>query len=400
MKYYVESYGCTLNQGETEMFAESLEQQNTRVDSLKEADTAVIGTCVVIEKTEERMKRRIEYLAKQVDKVIITGCLAETSKDDFDNMHKIKLIPPSKINFTETCRPELIGILPIASGCLGSCSYCITKLARGYLKSWELEKIKRRFENLLNLGTKEIRLTCQDTASYGLDINTTLPKLLERLLSIEGDYRIRIGMMNPDSAYPIIDDLIEKFKDERIYKFLHLPLQSGSDKILNKMNRKYDIDTWKEVVNLFRNNLPHLTLSTDIIVGFPGESKQDFEMSKNVLKEIKPDIVNVTRFSARPGTSAFSMDDKIHSRIKKKRSKELTNLRFEISKSINENYVNVETEAVILGEGKEDSLKGRLDDYKVIVIPEGDKNLIGKRVKVKIISAEEVYLVGEPLSDK
>lgn len=394
-----------MNQGETEMIAESLKEKgHRRVDSLEDADQALIGTCVVIQKTEKRMKRRIEELQKEVSKVMVSGCLSSISngssgrsKDNFAYLESLlDFIQPQEVKMTSSpMEDNIIGTIPIASGCYGNCTYCITKIARGSLTSRPPERIKKRFKELVSSSAKEIRLTCQDTALYGKDISTDLNELLEQLLDIEGDYRIRVGMMNVDALKEIKDDFMELMHDERIYTFLHLPLQSGSDPILKKMNRNYDVDGWKELTKEFREEFPELTLSTDVIVGFPEETEEDFERTKKVIEQAKPDIVNVTRFSPRPGTRAAEMDNKVHSREKKRRSKEMTKLRFQISRELNREYVGKETTVLVLEKGKNDSLKARMDNYKVVVLKNEDEDLIGERVKVNIKKAEDVYLLGE-----
>ncbi len=406
MKFYVESYGCTMNQGETEMIAESLEEKgHGRVGSPEDADTALIGTCVVIGKTEERMKRRIKELQDEVSKVIVSGCLPsiesfEQVKKNFSSSRcELDFFTPRDVKMSSPLKQDedvpTIGTIPIASGCFGDCTYCITKFARGGLKSRPPERIKQRFEELISLSTKEIRLTCQDAALYGRDLSTDMNELLEELLEVEGNYRIRVGMMNVDTLKEIKDEFMELMKDERIYSFLHLPLQSGSDAVLERMNRKYTAEGWMDMIKEFRDTFPDLTLSTDIIIGFPGESKKDFEKSKELVKRARPDIVNVTRFSPRRGTKAAAMGKKVHSREKKIRSKEMSELRFEISRNLNEGYVGRRTNALVLEEGKGDSLKARMDNYKVVVLKNEDKELIGEHVEVEVKRAEDIYLVGE-----
>ncbi len=401
MKFYVESYGCTMNQGETEMIAESLEDEgHIQVDSPDEADKALIGTCVVIKKTERRMKKRIEELEENCSEVIVAGCLSSTYKEEMqERCSAIGFIQPSDVEMSKTTlsskEDSVIGTIPISSGCSGSCTYCITRLARGTIESRPLLEIKERFEQLLSTSTKEIRLTSQDSALYGKDLNIDITELLEELLKIEGDYRLRIGMMNVDTLEPIKSKFMDLMEDERIYKFLHLPLQSGSDKILKKMNRNYTVEEWKKTAEEFKERFPDLTLSTDVIVGFPDETKKDFEKTKEAIINMKPDIINVTRFSPREGTKAAEMKDKVHSRKKKERSKEMTDLRFQISRELNEKYVGRKAEVLILEEGKGDSLKGRMNNYKVVVLKEEDEELIGEWKKVNIKSAEEIYLIGE-----
>ncbi len=404
MRFYVEAYGCTMNQGETEMIAESLEDEgHEQVDSLEKADKVLIGTCVVIKKTEERMKRRVEELQQECSQVLVSGCLSSTRREEVERRcPELNFITPSEVEMSKkplkSEHDSVIGTIPISSGCLGDCSYCITKLARGRIKSRSIEEIRSRFENLLCRSTKEIRLTSQDSALYGKDISTDLIELLDELLKIERDFKIRIGMMNVDTLQPIQSELMDIMEDERIYKFLHLPLQSGSNKILDRMNRNYNVEKWKKTAKEFRNRFPDLSLSTDVIVGFPGETDDDFEKTKEAVKEIKPDVINVTRFSPREGTEAAQMEDRVHSRKKKERSKEMTDLRFKISREINEKYVDRRTDIYILEEGKENSLKGRMDNYKVVVLKNVNSELIGERKTVRIKRAEDVYLLGEIVS--
>ncbi len=390
-----------MNQGETEMIAEGLEKKgHIQVDSPEQADKAIIGTCVVIKKTEERMKRRIKVLEEKCSEVMVSGCLSSTHEEEMKNRcPNIDLIQPSEVEMSKkplkSKKNSVIGTIPISSGCLGNCTYCITRLARGDIESRSIQEIKERFKQLLSTSTKEIRLTSQDTAVYGRDLNIDLTDLLRELLGIEEDYRLRLGMMNVDTLRPIKTELMGLIEDDRIYKFLHLPLQSGSDKILKKMNRNYEVEEWKDTVQKFRKKFPDLTLSTDVIVGFPGETETDFEKTKEILEKTEPDIVNVTRFSPREGTKAAEMEDKVHSRKKKERSKQITDLRFKISRDLNEKYVGRRTDVLFLEKGKNNSVKGRMDNYKVVVIKEEDDDIIGKRKEVKIKEAEDIYLLGE-----
>jgi len=401
MKFYVESYGCTMNQGETEMIAESLEKDgHVQVDSPEKADKALIGTCVVIKKTEERMKRRIEELEKKCPEVIVAGCLSSTHKEEMkERCPTLDFIQPSDVEMSKkplkSKENSVIGTIPISSGCSGNCTYCLTRVARGEIKSRPLLEIKERLEQLLSTSTKEIQLTSQDTALYGRDLNIDLTDLLKELLKIEEDYRLRIGMMNVDTLEPIKQDLLDLMKDERIYKFLHLPLQSGSNKILKKMNRNYTVEKWEKTAEKFREKFPDLMLSTDVIVGFPGETEKDFEKTKDTIMNVKPDIINVTRFSPREGTKAAEMENKVHSRKKKERSKQMTELRFKISRELNERYVGRISDVLFLEEGKGDSLKGRMNNYKVVVIKKENPEIIGEWREVKIRSAEDIYLLGE-----
>ena len=147
-------------------------------------------------------------------------------------------------------------------------------------------------------------LTSQDTACYGYDIDTNIVNLLKKILKMQRDFRIRLGMGNPDYFPDYLDELIEVFKDRRMYKFLHIPVQAGSDNVLKAMKRNYSISTFKNIIRKFRSNIPDITLSTDIICGYPDETDEDFEETIKLIKEIRPDVLNISRFWPRPGTIA------------------------------------------------------------------------------------------------
>jgi threonylcarbamoyladenosine tRNA methylthiotransferase CDKAL1 len=197
-------------------------------------------------------------------------------------------------------------------------------MARGHLRSLHLAELREQTEMMLQKGIKELQVTGQDTAAYGKDIGTDLSTLVYSLAAIPGDFRIRVGMMNPDTLGGIIDQYIPVWNGPKVFKFLHLPVQSGSDALLESMGRRYSIRDFLGLVDSFRRSCPKMTLSTDVIVGFPGESDDDHLMTKELLESVRPDIVNITRFSPRPGTKAFSMDDKVPGWKAKDRSRELT----------------------------------------------------------------------------
>ncbi len=397
MKLYVEAFGCTMNQGETEMLMEDyIARGHRRVHDPKQADIAIIGTCVVIGKTEERMKRRIAELDRSCNHLIITGCLTK-QKDEIQCISPgAEIVYHEDIPMTTVDDYDAtIGTIPISSGCTGDCAYCITNLVRGELRSRPVVDIHNRFKAMVSSGVKEIRLSCQDTASYGLDIGESLPTLIHHLLETGGEYRIRIGMMNPDTMLEIADDLIEVMEDEHIYRFIHIPLQSGENRILEMMNRRYTVRDFIGLVDRSREAFPDITISTDVIVGFPGESEEDFEKTIKIISRVKPDILNITRFSSRPGTEAAPMEGHVHSREKKKRSKKLTALHSDISRGKNKKYKGRHMRALVLEEGKDNSMVARTDNYKVVVLKGSSEDLLGKWIDVQILSSSEVYLLGD-----
>jgi MiaB-like tRNA modifying enzyme len=286
-------------------------------------------------------------------------------------------------------------IIPISTGCLGICTYCITRIARGPLKSFSNEMITKSVKNVVSEGYKEIRLSSQDTAAYGEDIDDKLPNLLKNICALEGDFRIRVGMMNPQNALSNLDDLTDVYKNEKIFKFIHVPFQSGSEKILKGMKRNYSVSDFFKVIDGFRNHFPDITISTDVIVGFPGESDSDFEKTLDLVKKLKPNILNITRFSPRPNTEAIKMDNQIPSRIAKDRSRELTKLHFDISRKINEKFVGEKKRILVAEMGKNKTMMGRTNNYLPVVIE--DKAEVCDFVDVKIVEAKDTYLKGKVL---
>ncbi len=408
-----------MNQGEARIMQDTLKKSgHSIVDDLDHSDALVLVTCTVIETTELKMMRRLKTFSKTGKPVVVAGCMATVQKDDIltSNPNAILLAPQAlddigkiaeKLSEKEPrIKKEIIetgtsikkttdAIIPISSGCLGSCSYCITRIARGELRSCPPEFLIESMRKALGEGYKEIRLTSQDSAAYGADINHNLPSLLRKIETLDGEFRVRVGMMNPENVLPILRDVIEAYKDKRVYKFLHLPVQSGSERILKKMGRKYTIDEFFQVVKEFREAFPDITISTDIIVGFPGESEEDFLDSVELVKNLRPNIVNITRFSPRPKTEAMKMEDKIPSRIAKERSRELTKIHEDISREINKGFEDRKERILITEPGKNNTMMGRTDTYKPVVVE--DEVQVGDFVDVEITEARDIYLKGRIL---
>lgn len=408
-----------MNQGEARIMQDTLQKiGHSIVDDLDHSDALVLVTCTVIETTELRMMRRLKTFSKTGKPVVVAGCMATVQKDDIltlnpnaillspqaiDDIGKIveKLSeeePRNKKEIIETgtsTKKTTDAIIPISSGCLGSCSYCITRIARGELRSCPPEFLIESMRKALGEGYKEIRLTSQDSAAYGADINYNLPSLLRKIETLDGEFRVRVGMMNPENVLPILQDVIEAYKDKRIYKFLHLPVQSGSERILKKMGRKYKLNEFFQVVKEFREAFPDITVSTDIIVGFPGESEDEFLDSVQLIKKLRPNILNITRFSPRPKTEAMNMEDKIPSRIAKERSRELTKIHEDISRKINKEFVDRRERILITEPGKNNTMMGRTDTYKPVVVE--DEVQVGEFVDVEITEARDIYLKGRVL---
>ena len=289
------------------------------------------------------------------------------------------------------CSP-LVAPIAIAEGCLFSCTYCITHLARGKLYSYPEEAILSSVKDAINQGCKEIQITAQDTASYGLDQHASLPQLLNKIVTISDAMMIRVGMMNPRTASRIMPDLLPLFNHPQIYSFLHLPIQSGNNTILQKMNRGYHVEDAEKIIAKFRKRNPDLTLSTDAIVGFPGETNEQFNQTKQVLQRIKPDVVNITRFSARPFTKAKKMNGRIRTEIVKQRSRELTTLCKKLTRNRNNRYLGKTMNVLTLTKGTKQTTLARSMNYKPVIIPK--QVPLGEQRLVEITNATETHLVG------
>ena len=413
MKICLEVYGCTANKSDASLIMGLLKKNSYEtVENLEDADVLLILTCTVISTTEQRMLSRLRIFKKTGKKVIVAGCMASIQPKIIKSIipeakllpaqyshHIIDLLKDNKVSFTEKNKTSIsknfdgaIAPISIAEGCMLSCSYCITSPARGRLKSFPSDEIVKDVYSALNQGCKEIQLTTQDTGSYGLDINGNLGELLQNICKIRGEYRIRIGMMNPYTTLKNLDSIIQGFSDPRIYKFLHLPVQSGDNNILNKMNRKYTIDDFLFIVKKFRDTYPKITISTDIIVGFPTETNDQFKRSIKLIKKLNPDIVNITKYSARPYTKAKTMNGRVKTDIVKERSKILTNICMRIFKEKNSQHIGRKYNVLIIKKGKNNISIGRTENYKSVFLSEDID--IGLSIPVEITNATTTHLVG------
>jgi MiaB-like tRNA modifying enzyme len=300
------------------------------------------------------------------------------------------------LNLPRLLLNPVVSIIPVSYGCLGSCAYCCVVFARGRARSYGVSEIAEKVKKDLANGVREFWTTSQDTACYGRDIGTNLPELLHTLCDIEGDFKIRVGMMTPNMTIDILDDLIRVFRSEKIFKFVHLPVQSGDDQTLQRMRRFYSGESFKKIVDAFRACLPDTTLATDVICGFPGESKEAFKKTLQLIESVKPDIVNVSKFFARPGTAAAEMHDNfVSSQEIRRRSSTVAKLASKVASERNMHWVGW-TGAILVDEvGKvSDSWVGRNFAYKPTAV-KSSENLLGKTLSVKVVKAFSTYLQAE-----
>jgi MiaB-like tRNA modifying enzyme len=414
MKVYLEVYGCSANKADAEIIEGILEKRGKEiVKDAERADLLILVTCTVIDSTQQRMLHRLRVLSKLNRKVLVTGCMAsaqpEVIKEVAPNAlllepiylhHLLELIEGREVGWERKPKAGLphrwhppIATIPIGEGCLHKCSYCITKLARGKLCSYPIELIREDVCKAVVRGCKEIRLTAQDTAAWGLDKGEKLSKLIQEICKIDREFWLRIGQMNPSSALKDLEGLLRVYNYPKVFKFLHLPVQSGSDKILKLMERNYSARQFLSIVSSFRKEIPELTLSTDLIVGFPREAEKDFESSLKLIKKTEPDIINITRFSSRPKTRAKLMKERIPTQKAKERSRELTQLAKEITYKRNLRFIGKTYEVIVTEEGKNQTMIGRNFAYKPVVLKEDLP--LGAIAKVKIIDCAPTHLFGE-----
>ncbi len=418
MRFFIETFGCTANFGNSQELKAALLEQGHLPSALGEADAVIVNTCAVTEKTENKMLRRLRQL--QGNRLVIGGCLSAALPESLrqisckGRMGLLNTAAAEKIAelFAGPCSGELIpawqqsspfsasgdqipqdlcGIVNIAEGCSGGCSYCIVRAARGKLVSRKPEEVVREVQKLVGSGMVEIQIAAQDTSAYGQDIGSTLPELLERVTEVPGRFKVRLGMMNPDTIRPIKRELIRAIQNPKVYRFLHLPVQSGSDRVLDAMGRRYSQADFLDIVNDFRAAITDLTLITDAIVGFPAETESDFRQTLDLIAHLQPDKVNVTRFSRRPGTRASNLCD-MPDRIKKNRSRELTRLWQEIAGARNRRYMGQVLEALVTECGRGSTMKARSANYAGIVVL-GAPDL-GDLCQIKIRGSNPFYLDG------
>ena len=423
MKIYLETFGCSFNQASSEIMQGILQSKYQLIPSIQDADIIILNTCIVKTNTEAKILGKIKsYSETFPDKgLLVAGCMPEAMSEKIQRINpKISMIGPHfvtevmsavdaiaehkqfiqlgkrkeiKVGMPRKFQNPLIAIIQIAQGCLNACSYCITKQAMGTLQSYPLDRLLEEAKLYLNKGCKEIWLTAQDTGCYGLDLNSSLPLLLEQLIQLPYEFKVRVGMMNPRNFLPLTEPLLEVFGNPKLYKFLHIPIQSGNDEILVKMNRQYRIAEVANHLSIWKQKFPDLTISIDIIVGYPSETAPQFEDTIAMVKRLQPDIVNISKFGARPKTPAAQLKP-LPSHIIKERSTILSMLCDEITRAQNLRYMqrNPITRVLAISKGKKGGIEAHTDNYKPVILKEDCE--LGKFYNVKLVEASQNYLNG------
>lgn len=437
LKYSIFTMGCQLNENDSEKLCGMLEEMKyTKTENISESDFIIFNTCCVRENAEDKLFGKLGEVKKIKEQrstiIAICGCMMQEEHivekikksypfvDILFGTHTLHKLPEdlynvicnkSKIQDIIDIDGEVIEGLPIKrndnikasvtimNGCNNFCSYCIVPYVRGRERSRDPQDIINEVETLAKEGYKEITLLGQNVNSYKGNGNLGIIKFSELLRAINkigGIERIRFISPHPKD---FSDDVIEAIRDcEKVCKIIHLPLQSGNTEVLKKMNRKYTKDQYLELVKKMKENIPGLTLSTDIIVGFPGETDENFEDTLDVVEKVHFEQVYMFIYSRRVGTPGDKMENQIPEEIKHVRFDKLKAL---VESQIDENnkkYVGTIQKVLVEGKSKtnENILTGRTDSNKVVNF-EGTENLIGNIINIKIVSEHMWYLKGEVL---
>ena len=417
-KIWVEAYGCSASFADSEMISGLLVNGgHTLADSSSESDLNLVVTCSVKDVTANKMIHRIKSLKSKP--LVVAGCLPKAERATVEKLtQEASLLGPnslgktldvinstlkgkrvvalddidvSKVGLPKIRLNPTIGIVEISNGCMSECTFCQTKLSKGDLTSYRIGDIVRQVKSEIDDGCKEVWLTSTDNGCYGFDIGADLPLLINSVCEIAKDFKVRVGMMNPMYMPRIRDGLLTSFEDDKVFKFLHVPVQSGSDRVLNEMKRGHTSETFRDIITKFRTKFPKFTVSTDIIVGFPTETEDDFQKTVELLEGTEPDIVNLSRYSRRPGTDAAEWDQVEVSEVKR-RSKILSDLIERISLKNNQDWIGWNGD-VLFDERTDRAIKGRNFAYKPIFVKESVE--IGEKHSVEIVDATTHSLVGK-----
>jgi len=430
MKYHVIVFGCQMNISDAERVSAVLESMKyKKAPSMTEADLIAVTMCSIRQSAVDRVYGLLEKF-KEIRKknpklkTILTGCVLKKDKkifiEGFDyvvDMKDIKKLSkilknPTNHNSRDSAKDDMENYLdiapkytskfsasvPIMTGCNNFCSYCVVPYVREREISRAAKDIISEIKKLIKSGYKEIWLLGQNVNSYK-DGNTNFPKLLKMVNDIPGNFWIRFTSSHPkDFNNDVINAMAGAPSGPgKITPYLNLPVQSGDDKVLKSMNRHYTVKDYKDKIKELRKKIPHIALSTDIIVGFPGETKKQFENTVKLFKDVKYDMAYINKYSLRAGTAAAKLEDSVLWDEKKRREKVLTDVLKQTALERNKKLVGKKT-TVLINENRRGSWFGKNEHYKTIKIKSG-KNLLGKLVNVEITEALPFILKGELINE-
>lgn len=429
---YLKTWGCAHNNSDSEYMAGILQSYGYNLTSDKDqADLILLNSCTVKTPSEDTFRNEIQHGKDNGQHVVVAGCVPQGApKSEYlsgvsiigvqqiDRVvevvesalqgHTVRLLQQKKeagkrvagpkLSLPKVRKNALVEIIPINSGCLNQCTYCKTKHARGDLVSYPPDEIVDRARQAFDEGCCEIWLTSEDTGTYGRDIGSSLPELLWKLVEVIPDScMLRVGMTNPPYILEHLSEMAKILQHPRVYGFLHVPVQSGSDSVLGEMKREYNREEFERVVTYLREQVPGVTIATDIICGFPGETEVDFEESMTLCDHYKFPSLFINQFFPRPGTPAAKMT-RVDPVLVKKRTKRLTELFLSY-----EPYAHKvgDVQTVLVTERSHDKKHyvGHNKFYEQVLLPMHD-NLLGKSVQVRIIKATKFSMEAELLQEE
>lgn len=417
------SQGCAANFGDGEKIARALSAQHPDCSISFEFPTEqplafYLNVCTV--KGNGSALKLLQQAVTTFPQapIFITGCAPKDFQEDARKISdKVAFTSLKALESMDSIAPKglqndmrilrqspFVGIVNIEEGCLDACAFCSTKLVKGRIQSMPEDAIVDQVRRLVNDGCLEIQLTGQDCACYGFDTDTNLANLTQKILAqVPGNYKIRLGMGNPRHILGYKDALLECFQDERLYQFLHVPVQSGSERVLQLMNRKHSVEDFRRFALELQEKFPLFTLSTDLIVGFPGETDADFQETLDLLKETRPTVCNITRFVARKGTVAARIEEAnaadtpaIPDSVKHERSAKLFDAFQQIAQENNQRWIGKTCTVVTEKQGhRAGTTIARNCAYRPVAL---QGNIpAGKALQVRITKAEPFALIGERL---
>ena len=414
--------GCKVNTYESEYVINKLKENKYEIKSFNDiCDVYIINTCTVTNTSDSKSKKMINNAIKKNPDacVVAMGCFIEANKDyqidgldiTIGNKDKSKIIElldeyfekketinrlykEEKTTFEDMYITDFPGrtraFVKVQDGCENFCSYCIIPFVRGKCRSKELDKVVKEITDLTNNGYQEVVLTGIHTGNYGVDLNTNFAKLLKELVKIEKLKRLRISSIE---ITELTDEVLEVIKDNKvIVDHMHIPLQAGSDEILKLMNRKYDLNYFYNKIKEIRSIRPEISITTDVIVGFPGETEELFQKTINTCKELELTKMHVFPYSIRKGTVAESLPNHLDQSIKKDRARRLLEVSKELEKNYFNKYIGKEVE-VLIEETKDGYSYGHTGNYLYVKInKELEHNTF---VQVKVTKIDYPYCLAE-----
>ena len=404
MKYYIVTYGCQMNKSDSERIANFFDEKGFEESSLEEANIVIINSCSIRQSAIDRMEAKIRSIKKSTNKkIILTGCVLEKDKKKlspffdyyFPPQDTTKWILPGikgeKKEFFKITpkRSGITAYVSIMTGCNNFCSYCVVPYTKGKEMSRKAEDVLNEAKEAINTGYKEVWLLGQNVNSYKGGL--TFANLLREIDSVRGDFWIRFASSHPKD---LSSEIIHAIRDcKKVTKYLHLPIQSGDDEMLKKMNRPYDVKRYEEIIEEVRKNIPGISISTDVIIGFPEETEKHFSNTVKLFRKLDFDMAYIARYSPRAETAAGKIKETVTNEEKKRREKVLEEIIKESAQKRNKSFVGKKLKVLVFRKIKSNYLIGKTTGYQNVIF-KGKKDYIGKFTKVKITHSSSWGLKG------